>query len=93
MIVKGKRDFTTVKHGKATVDVSELFQDGEGIEVVVLEDCDNIVNKNKVEMTSTTQIILNVSDEAYPHLMFLFKHMEGVEIIEDRYIKAEESKC
>jgi hypothetical protein len=93
MIVKGKRDFTMVKHGKATIDVSEIFQDGEGAEVVVLEDCDNTASRNKVETTSKTQIILNVSDEAYPHLMFFLKHMEGIEIVEDRYIKTEETKC
>jgi len=93
MIVKGKRDFITVKHGKATIDVSELFHDGEGIEVVVLEDCDNIVNKNKVEVTSTRQITLHISDEAYPHLIYLFKNMKGVEIIEESYTPTKESKC
>ena len=93
MIVKGKRDFTMVKHGKATIDVSEIFQDGEGAEVVVLEDCDNTASRNKVETTSKTQIILNVSDEAYPHLIYLFKNMKGVQIIEDSYIPTKESKC
>jgi hypothetical protein len=93
MIVKSKRDFTMVKDGKATIDVSEIFQDGEGVEVVVLEDCDNMVNKNKVEMTSTRQITLHISDEAYPHLIYLFKNMKGVQIIEDSYIPTKESKC
>ena len=93
MIVKSKRDFTMVKDGKATIDVSELFHDGEGVEVVVLEDCDNIVSKNKIGKTSTTQIILNVSDEAYPHLIYLFKNMKGVQIIEESYIPTKESKC
>ena len=92
MIVKGKRDFTTVKHGKATIDVSEIFQDGEGAEVVVLEDCDKIVKQSSIS-TSTRQITLHISDELYPHLVYLFKNMKGVEIIEDRYINAEESKC
>jgi len=93
MIVKSKRDFTMVKDGKATIDVSEIFQDGEGVEVVVLEDCDNMVNKNKVEMTSTRQITLHISDEAYPHLIYLFKNMKGVQIIEESYIPTKESKC
>jgi len=83
MMVKGKREFTTVKCGKATVDVSELFQDGKGVEVVVLEDCDKIVDTRKEKRANKKQIILHISDEAYPHIKYLFEHMEGVEIIED----------
>lgn len=93
MIVKGKRDFTTVKNGNATIEVAELFQDGDGVEVVVLEDCDKIMHNKEVKKTSIKQIVLHVSDEAYLHLVFLFKHMEGVEIVEDTYTKVKESKC
>ena len=92
MIVKGKRDFTTAKHGKATIDVSEIFQDGQYIEVVVLEDCDKIVKQSNIS-TSTKQITLHISDELYPHLIYLFKNMKGVEIIEESYIPTKESKC
>lgn len=83
MIVKGKRDFITVKYGKAMIDVSELFKNGENIEVVVLEDCDDIQRTNKEENSSPIRVVLEISDEAYPHLRFLFEHMDGVEIVED----------
>ena len=31
------------------------------------------------------QLTLEVKDEAYPHILYLLKHMEGVEIVEDIY--------
>ncbi len=83
MTVKGKRDFTIVTHGKATIDVSEIFQDGEGVEVVVLEDCDKVIDTNKFKST-TTQIILHIEDESYEHIKYFLKHMPGVEIVEDK---------
>ena len=87
MIVKGKKKFTVVQHGKVTVDVSELFQNGESVEVVVLEDVDKILNTTKVKQVSKKQIILHISDEAYEHIIYLLKHLEGVEIVEDRYVE------
>ena len=33
------------------------------------------------------QLILEVKDEAYPHILYLLKHMEGVKIVEDSYTK------
>jgi hypothetical protein len=93
MMVKGKRDFTIVQHGKATIDVSELFQDGESVEVVVLEDCDKILDKTKIEQASKKQIILHMSDEVYEHIIYLLKHLEGVEIVEDKYIEEKDQKC
>ena len=33
----------------------------------------------KIEMT------LQVKDEAYPHIIYLLRHIEGVEILEDNY--------
>ena len=83
MMVKGKRDFTLVQHGKATIDVSELFGDGEAIEVVVLEDVDKMLDRNKI--SNTRQITLHIADEAYEHIIYLLKHFEGVNIIEDYY--------
>lgn len=83
MIVQAKRGFTTVKHGKATIDVSEQFDNGENVEVVVFEDCGDIQRTNKEENSSPIRMVLEVSDEAYPHLRFLFEHMDGVEIVED----------
>lgn len=62
MIVKRKRDFTIVENGKDTIDVSELFQDGESVEVVALEDCDKIAEISEAEKSSKTQITLQVSD-------------------------------
>ncbi len=29
------------------------------------------------------QLTLKITDEAYPRILYLLKHMEGVEIIED----------
>ena len=90
MMAKEKKEFTTVKHGKVTIEVSGLFQDDEGVEVIVLEDVDNIIKKSEVDQTSTIQIILQVSDEAYPHIKYIFEHMEDVEILEDRYVETKE---
>lgn len=87
MMVKGGRYFTIVKNGKATVDVSELFRDGDGVEVVVLEDSDKITDTNKDENSSLIQMVLEVSDEAYPHIKYILEHMEGVDIVEDTYIE------
>jgi len=87
MIVKGKRDFTIVENGKATIDVSELFQDGESVEVVALEDCDKIVEISEAEKSSKTQITLQVSDEAYEHIVYLLKHLEGVEKSEIKAVR------
>ncbi len=84
MIVKGKRDFTTVNNSKIVVDVSELFYDGENVEVVVLEDCDKI-NTDKKKITKTVQMTLHIADEAYEHIKYLFENLKGVTIIEDKY--------
>ena len=87
MVVRGSRYFTTVKNGKAIVDVSELFRDGNGVEVVVLEDSDKTTDTNKDENSLPIRIVLEVSDEAYPHIKYILEHMEGVDIVEDTYIE------
>ena len=33
------------------------------------------------------QLILEITDEAYPHILYLLQHIEGVEIVEDSYTK------
>ncbi len=33
------------------------------------------------------QLTLEIKDEAYPHILYLLKHIEGVEIVEDIYTK------
>ena len=33
------------------------------------------------------QLILEIADEAYPHILYLLQHIEGVEIVEDIYIE------
>jgi hypothetical protein len=83
MIVKGKRDFTTVNNGKIVVNVSELFHDGENVEVVVLEDCDQV--NNKEETPKTIQMTLHIADEVYGHVKYLFENLKGITIIEDKY--------
>ena len=35
---------------------------------------------------------MNVPDEAYEHLVYLFKYIEGVEIVEDSYIQENNNK-
>ena len=86
MVVRGSRYFTTVKNAKAIVDVSKLFRDGDGVEVVVLEDSDKIIDTNKDENSSPIRMVLEVSDEAYPHVKYILEHMQGVDIVEDTYI-------
>ena len=41
-------------------------------------------NLNHKNHEKVHQLTLSVSDEAYEHLVYLFKYMEGVEIVEDR---------
>ena len=36
--------------------------------------------------------MLNVSDETYPHIIYLFKHMKGVEILGDNYTQEKANK-
>ena len=76
MILKEKKDFAIVSNGKIELDVSELFQDGENVEVVVSESYHKII-----------QMTLHVEDEAYEHIKYLLENLKGVTIIEDKYIE------
>ncbi len=85
MIVKGTKDYTIVKNGIVSINVSNIFKDGDDVEVVVLENCDKGMDPIISEKPITHQIVLKIDDSIYEHIMYFLRNLpkDEVEIIED----------